>query len=370
MKSLALWCTAVSVMACAQAHAEGGPAGDSVLLYGMVDAGVSWVSNQGGHSVVKFDDGIFTPNLLGIRGREDLGGGLHAVFDLVDQFSMGTGSIISGQGIFGRNAYVGLDSDQYGRLTMGNQYDFMTDSLFFGHDDAAMEVGGLYNFRAGPFAKIAIPGNPPFAQQFDWDRMAGATVENSVKYQSPKFAGFSFGGLYGFGGIPGAFGRGNTVSAGANYTNGAFGMAAAYTEAKYVETGEPDVGIRNWGVGAHYDFGKVMATLLVTTVRNTFNGGAIAQAEAGANWLLAPDWAIAADYMYMKGNAYLDNNHAHQVTAIVDHFLSKRTVVYAETVYQRTNAGAQALISGVLDPDGTSSGPNQFIARVGMQTRF
>ncbi|WP_233271864.1 porin [Paraburkholderia acidiphila] len=370
MKSLALWCTAVSAMVCAQAHAEGGPAGDSVTLYGMVDAGVSYVSNQGGHSVVKFDDGIFTPNLLGIRGREDLGGGLHAVFDLVDQFSMGTGAIVSGQGIFGRNAYVGLDSDQYGRLTMGNQYDFMTDSLFFGHDDAAMEVGGLYNFRAGPFAKIAIPGNPPFAPQFDWDRMAGATVENSVKYQSPKFGGFSFGGLYGFGGIPGAFGRGNTVSAGANYTNGAFGMAAAYTEAKYVEDGEPDVGIRNWGVGAHYDFGKVMATLLVTTVRNTYNGGAIAEGEVGANWLLAPDWAIGADYMYMKGNAYLDNNHAHQITAIVDHFLSKRTVVYAETVYQRTNSGAQALISGVLDPDGTSSGPNQFIARVGVQTRF
>ncbi|WP_052406041.1 porin [Paraburkholderia heleia] len=200
--------------------------------------------------------------------------------------------------------------------------------------------------------------------------MAGATVGNPVKYQSPKFGGFSFGGLYGFGGIPGAFGRGNTVSAGANYTNGAYGMAAASTEAKYVEDGEPDVGIRNWGVGAHYDFGKVMATLLVTTVRNTCNGGAIAQAEVGANWLLAPARAIGADYMYMKGNAYLDNNHAQQITAIVDYFLSRCTVVCGETVYLRTNAGAQALISGVLDPDGTSSGPNQFIACVGVQTRF
>lgn len=138
MKSLALWCTVISTMACVQAHAEGGPAGDSVTLYGMVDAGVSWVSNEGGHSNLKFDDGIFTPNLLGIRGSEDLGGGLRAVFDLVDQFSMATGAIVSGQGIFGRNAYVGLASDQYGKLTMGNQYDFMTDSLFFGHDFRSM----------------------------------------------------------------------------------------------------------------------------------------------------------------------------------------------------------------------------------------
>ncbi|WP_043284060.1 porin [Paraburkholderia oxyphila] len=370
MKNLALWCTAVSALACVQAHAQGAPAGDSVTLYGMVDAGVSWVSNEGGHSNLKFDDGIFTPNLLGIRGSEDLGGGLHAIFDLVDQFSMGTGAIISGQGLFGRNAYVGLSSDRYGKLTLGNQYDFMTDSLFFGHDDAAMEVGGLYNFRAGPFSRIGIPGNPPFASQFNWDRMAGATVQNSIKYQSPSIAGFSFGGLYGFGGIPGALGSGDSVSAGVNYAQGPLGLGAAYTEVKYVESGEPDVGIRNWGVGAHYDFGKVTATLLVTTVRNTQNGGAIAEAETGASWLLAPDWAIGGSYMYMKGNGYLDNNHGHQINAIVDHFLSKRTVVYAEAVWQRTNAGAQALISGVLDPDGTSGGPNQVIARVGVQTRF
>lgn len=366
MKYLALCGSAICVLACAPAHATG----DSVTLYGMIDGGVSWVSNEGGHSNAKFDDGIFTPNLLGIRGNEDLGGGLHAIFDLVDQFTLGTGSILSGQGLFGRNAYVGLSSDSYGKITLGNQYDFMTDSLFFDHDDAAMAVGGLYNFRAGPFAKIDIPGNPPFATQFDWDRMAGATVQSSIKYQSPSFDGFSFGGLYGFGGIPGSVGRGNTVSAGLNYARGPFGFGAAYTEQKYVEAGEPDVGIRNWGVGGHYDFGTVSATLLVTTVRNTSNGGAIAEGEAGASWLLAPDWSLGADYMYMKGNAFLDNNHAHQITAIVNHILSKRTLVYVETVYQRTNDGAQALINGVLDPDGTSSGPNQFIARIGMQTRF
>lgn len=370
MKYLVLGCAALCAFASVSAQAEDTPAGNSVTLYGLIDAGVSYVSNEGGHSNLKFDDGIFTPNLLGIEGNEDLGGGLHAVFNLVDQFVLGTGSILSGEGLFGRNAYVGLTSDRYGKLTLGNQYDFMTDSLFFGHDDSAMAVGGLYNFRAGPFAKIAIPGNPPFASQFDWDRMAGATVQSSIKYQSPSIDGFRIGGLYGFGGIPGAFGRGDTVSAGVNYDNGPFGAGAAYTEVKYVEAGEPDVGIRNWGVGAHYRFGKVSATALVTTVRNTSNGGAIAQGEVGANWLLAPDWSIGADYMYMKGNAYLDDNHAHQLTAAVDHFLSKRTVVYAETVYQRTNAGAQALINGVLDPDGTSSGPNQLIARVGVQTRF
>jgi predicted porin len=370
MKYLVLWCAALSAFAAAQAHAEDALAGDSVTIYGLIDAGVSYVSNEGGGKNVKFDDGIQLPNLLGFKGTENLGGGLHAVFNLVNQFSLGTGSIIPGQGLFGRTAYVGLVSDSYGSVTLGNQYDFMTDSLFFGHYDAAMEVGGLYNFRAGPFSRIGIPANPPFAPQYDWDRMAGATVASSIKYQSPSVGGFKFGALYGFGGVPGSFGSGDSVSFGANYDDGPFGMGAAYTEVKYLTAGAPEVAIRNWGVGAHYHFANVSTTALLTTVRNTSNGGAIAEGEVGGSWLFQPDWQIGADYMYMKGDAFLKNNHAHQITAILDYFLSKRTTVYVEGVYQRTNDGARALINGVLDPDGTSSGPSQLIVRVGVDTRF
>ncbi|HKT99489.1 MAG TPA: porin [Paraburkholderia sp.] len=370
MRYRVMYGAALVALWAASAHAEGGPASDGVTLYGLIDAGVSYVSNEGGHANLKFDDGIYTPNLLGFKGSEDLGGGLHAVFDLVDQFALGTGSIIAGQGLFGRNAYVGLVSDRYGSVTLGNQYDFMTDSLFGDRDDAALLVGGLYNFRAGPFAKIGIPSNPPFAPQFDWDRMAGATVASAIKYASPSIDGFKFGALYGFGGVPGSLGSGNSVSFGLNYDRGPFGAGAAYTEVKYPGAGSPQVGIRNWGIGAHYAFGNVIATALVTTVRNTLNGSAIAEGETGLSWRFRPDWQLGADYMYMKGNAYLNDSHAHQITAVLDHSLSKRTSVYAEAVYQRANEGAQALISGVLDPNGTSSGPSQFVARIGVQTHF
>jgi len=369
MKSYAKLAVVVMVpFAANQVRAE---TGSSVTLYGVMDAGITYISNSGGHSNLKFDDGIMAPNILGFKGDEDLGGGTHAVFDLVNQFAVGTGAIQPpGKGLFGRNAWAGLTNDRYGSLKLGNQYDFMVDSLFFGRTDSAMRIGGLYNFRAGPFAKIAIPYNPPYAGQFDWDRMSGQTVTNSVKYQSPSFDGFRVGGLYGFGGVPGSFGSGNTVSAGLNYDHGPFGAAAAYTEVKYLQEGAPQVGIRNWGVGAHYDFEKVSLSALVTTVRNTANGGAIAQGEIGATYLWTPEVQFGVDYMYMKGNKFLDNNHAHQISAAADYFLSKRAFVYAEAVYQRTNSGAQALISGVLDPDGTSSGPTQILGRIGLQTRF
>ncbi|MEM5386767.1 porin [Paraburkholderia phymatum] len=349
------------------AHAQ---SSGSVTFYGLLDTGISYISNEGGHANFKFDDGILVPNLFGLRGTEDLGAGMHAIFNLVDQFIVGNGSIIPWQGLFGRNAYVGIASDQFGTLTFGNQYDFMVDSLLSKGNDPAYSVG-LYGFRAGPFNKIAIPANPPFAGSFDWDRMAGGhPVNSSVKYQSVEYAGFSFGALYGFGGVPGSLGSGNTVSAGLNYERGPFGIGAAYTEVKYFTAGQPQVGVRNWGVGAHYQFEKITLTALVTTVRNSFNGGAIAEGQIGATYWFAPDFLVSTGYMYMKGNDFLVNNHAHQVSAIADYILSKRTIAYAEAVYQRTNSGAHALISGVLDPSGASSGPNQLVVRVGLKTSF
>jgi predicted porin len=367
-KSILLGTVATSLIGMeASVHAQ---SSGSVTLYGLLDTGISYVSNEGGHSNLKFDDGILVPNLFGLRGTEDLGGGLHATFNLVDQFIVGNGSIIPWQGLFGRNAYVGIASDQFGTLTLGNQYDFMVDSLLSKGNDPAYSVG-LYGFRAGPFTKIAIPSNPPFAGSFDWDRMAGGhPINSSVKYQSVDFAGFSFGALYGFGGVPGSIGSGNSVSAGLNYERGPFGMGAAYTDVKYFSAGQSQVSIRNWGVGAHYEFERLTLSALATTVRNAFNGGAIVEGQIGATYRFAPDLLVSAGYMYMKGNQFLDNNHAHQLSTIVDYVLSKRTVAYAEAVYQRTNSDAHALISGVLDPSGASSGPNQLIARIGLKTSF
>jgi predicted porin len=360
----ALPCTSLAVLASASfcAHAQ-----SSVTLYGLLDVGITYVSNEHGHANLKTDDGINRPTLLGFRGSEDLGGGNRAIFQLTTQFSIDNGSLLPGQSLFSRTAYVGLESDRLGRITFGNQYDFMTDSLFFGGDEPAEVSAHLYSFRAGPFTKLGIPQNP--TGDFDWDRMAAERIANSVKYLSPVFAGLSVGAMYGFGNVAGSVGAGNANSFGLNYTATTFGFNAAYTNVKYLTPGV-ETGIRNWGVGAHYDLNNVDIRALVTTVRNTTEGGAIAEASGGLLYQFLPDWNVGGAYMYMKGNAVLDNNHAHQISAILDHALSKRTSVYLMSVYQRTNAGAQALINGINEPNGSSSGPNQFLMRVGINTLF
>lgn len=341
----------------------------SVTIFGLMDAGISYVSNEGGHANLKFDDNVFFPNLLGFEGTEDLGGGTRAIFRLVNQYSLGNGSIIGG-GLFGRTAYVGLDNDRYGALTFGNQYEFMVDSLASSGNEIAQDLVGLYGFRNGPFDKLALPNNPTGA--FDWDRVAGSNrVANSVKYVSPSLSGLTLGALYGFGNVAGSIGANNTVSVGASYVNGPFGAGAAYTNEKYGATsGVPATSVRNWGAGVHYTIGSVTGKALVTAVRNAANGAAAWSAEGGFAWEPSPAWVIGASYMYMKGNDTLDNAHAHQISAAVQYWLSKRTMVYVSGVYQRASDGSYAQINGVMDPDGASSGVSQSIGRVGISTRF
>jgi predicted porin len=133
-----------------------------------------------------------------------------------------------------RTALFGLSSERYGTWTLGTQYDFMTDSLSAKGFDDAFSYGGLYDFRQGPFSRLDIPENP--TGSFDFDRVAGTVrVSNSVKYQSPQFAGFSVGALYGFGNVGGSLAQDATTSVGANYENGPFSTGLAYVYVKYPE---------------------------------------------------------------------------------------------------------------------------------------
>ena len=348
---------------------EGALAQSNVTMYGLIDGGISYVSNQGGHSVTKFDDGIYAPNLFGLQGSEDIGGGTKVIFKLENQFQLGTGAMLQ-QGIFGRNAYVGLDDSHLGKLTFGNVYDFMFTSLTEAGNSPGVFTGGLYNFAAGPFQKLNIPQNP--TGWFDWSRTSGIPTANSIKYQSPVFAGLSAGALYAPGGVAGSFGSNSAMSFGLNYGAGPFGLGAAYTQKKYPGSsgGSPQIPVWNWGIGTHYVFGPVYTVADFTTVHNSYSGAAAYAAQVGASWQITPAWSLGASYMYMKGNDELDNNHAHQVGATLNYSLSKRTMVYAEGVYQKASAGAQAAINGIMDPTGSSSSTSQAIARVGLRTSF
>ncbi|MGI4857610.1 MAG: porin, partial [Janthinobacterium lividum] len=243
-----------------------------------------------------------------------------------------------------------------------------TDALYFSGDDPAEISGHFYDFRAGPFTKLALPSNSTGA--FDWDRMAGEAVANSVKYASATYAGFSVGAMYQFGNVAGSIGEANGASFGLNYGDRQLGANAAYTNLKYATTGTATTSVRNWGSGVHASFGKWFTNALFTTVRNSANGGALYEASMGARYNFTNAWNSGVSYMYMKGNSVVDNNHAHQIAAILEYAFSKRTSVYVLGLYQRANEGASARINGLNGSADGSTTNTQSIARVGLRTRF
>jgi len=344
----------------------------SVTLYGLLDIGLSYVSNENGGHNLKMDDSVWTPSLWGIKGAEDLGGGYRTVFDLEQQFSPASGAGIPGPGAnFSRQAFVGLQKDGIGSVTFGQQFNLMADFLFFppAKLDGAFMYGGLYNMRQGPFAALGIPQNP--TGSFDFDQMAGTSrVSNSVKVTSATFDGLRVGTLYGFGNTAGAFSSDNTVGFGVNYAIGGFGVGAAYNETRYQELNDGRDGIRNFGGGISQVIGDLYLNALYTNTRNTLTGGMVQVLQAGGLYAFNPFWRLGANYQYMKGNAELSHNKAQQITTALQYFLSKSTTVYAEGVFQWTGGDVEGGHNAWINGAGQSSSDHQFIGRLGLQTTF
>ncbi|KWF06458.1 porin [Burkholderia pseudomultivorans] len=315
----------------------------SVNLTGLLGAGIGYTSNVGGHSSVYEDSGILRPNTLTFQGKEDLGGGLKALFYLGTLFAMNTGGILGAPGsLFTRESYVGL-SNSYGTLTFGQQRDFTFDTLTV-QQYAGIYYQGIYGAHQGPFPKFGVPY--VIGGSYDFDRVNGEAINNSVKFKSADFNGFTFGAMYGFGGVAGHIGNSAGQSFSVNYDFNGGGVAAVYTMVKYPTIDNGNGGIRNIGLGAKYRVDAVQFALLGTISRNTGNGAQIDAADATISYDISPFWNFAATYTYMGGNDVLNSTHANQLDATLTYRLSKRTSVYGTLVWQRASGeGALARIN-------------------------
>lgn len=376
--------TALGVLA-TTAHAQ-----SSVTLYGLLDAGVSYVNHAatatGSSSKVKLDDGVIQGNRWGMRGTEDLGGGLSAIFALEGGLSVANGQSAQNGTLFGRQAFVGLAQSGIGSLTFGRQYSFSTEYV------SKYAAGGL------------TIGNYAFRMN-DVDQLTSSRINNAVKFSSAYFAGLTFGAMFGFSNstdfsgnptttVAGVTttGSSRTVSFGANYDHGPFAMGAAYTDISYPNAASPafpvtianvntfgNKDLRTIGVGARYSFGPAMVFgnwtntrfLGLTGQNSHFNNYEI---DGKYQFTPAAFAALAYTYSDLSGTA---TGKWNQVSSILDYALSKRTDVYVLAIYQKasgSNAGVpvQAEIgssSSFFGNSGTGS-DSQLALRVGMRTRF
>lgn len=336
----------------------------SLTLYGILDAGITYVNNQQGKSVVMSDSGILQGNRWGLLGKEDLGGGLKAVFNLESGFNLSNGAMGQGGLLFGRTAYVGLDSDKAGVLTFGRQYDFMTD--FMVENSAAANGTTAVAFHL-----------------FDADRLAGEQMNNTVKYVSPTWGGISFGALYGFSNVAGGFAGTDAAprasSFGLKFAQGPLVVSAAYTAVTGMTGSLATITLRGhsqrvWAVGGRYRFDKlkVFGNATSTLVRATAagNNATINNYEVGATYFVTPAATLTGGYTY---STYASHGY-NQLNTTAHYFLSKETDVYLAVNYQHTNN--QAMGAGMfLDTTpgtliGYSSTENQVGVRIGLRKKF
>lgn len=367
------------------AHAQ-----SSVTLYGLLDVGIVYANNAGGHSQIQATSGNINGSRWGLKGSEDLGGGLKAVFVLENGFSAMTGKLAQGGAEFGRRAYVGLSSSQYGTITLGRQYDSLQD---FTYMFEAVNVWAPFYF--------AHPG--------DLDNNGGSNrVNNAIKYSSVSYGGFTFGGLYSLGGVAGDLTRNQIWSLGANYNVGAFTAGAGFVYAKDpnfsyfgnnpsssatgsnmtaspVYSGYASAKTQQIFVaGASYKLGAATISGMYSNTQfkdiGALSGlpavGAGGDAkfhnlEANATYQFTPAFLLGLTYNYLKGYGA---NHADYNTVAAGgvYLLSKRTDVFADVGYQHASGtdsrGAPAVAA--LSSVSPSTTPNQFVAVVGMRHRF
>jgi GBP family porin len=306
----------------------------SLSIYGLVDAGL--VRENGGPAgdVTKITSGVQNGSRIGFKGTEDLGRGLQAKFLLEAGINIDDGT--SGQSItavpsqpgsfnartgnnrlFGRQAYVGLGGN-WGNVTVGRQYTPHYLALAETDPFGAGLAGNAANF---------IP--------------TILRMDNTVKYTTPTWSGFTADISYAFGEVPDENSQRRQYGFSVGYANGPLLAKLAYHRADgdIAEAAFPSItpgataGIpldeeaKMWMLGGKWDFGVAAAHLAFskTKAERTL-------AEDTQDWLLGvsvpfgPGTFLAS---YIKKNDKSDfNADASQWALGFTYALSKRTNLY------------------------------------------
>lgn len=409
------------------ARADDITGGNGITLYGLLDVAVGVVEHSGNGSALfpatvnpvskvseKFNSPVFgmfnggmSDSRWGIRGNENLGGGLHAFFGLESGINVpsgnlnnaagsiagtsntvGAASALNGQ-LFNRGAFVGLRDDRLGSIELGR-----TTTLGF---DTIVNYDPV--FASQLFSPLGFSGSYSAGGITE-----GSRTDNNIKYTN-QTGPFNYGISYSFGGVAGKFGDGSTFGVNLGYEDHGFGIQATYYSARdAVHSGaltgvnEPGSGLAGTSVGgltlnddedfmvaAKYTFGAATlkggyeryelkapsdpaalgATLdyygYAGTVTNTVNPIKNNVYFAGGDYKITPTFDIAAgvyDTQTLQSHAVAGGNQL-QYSLVADYRLSHRTDVYAGYMLSRFNGAA-------FNGDESTN----YIAAAGVRTMF
>jgi predicted porin len=328
----------------------------SVTLYGVADAFVGskkttsftkdpvtqvTLSSTTRQAVVD-SDGL-NGSRWGLKGVEDLGSGLKAVFVLENGFGVDAGNTTTGgASMFGRQAFVGMESSSFGAVSLGRQYgayetirsDFLsaqgnsptfdaTNGTSF--DKSIVDDTNLARDSTQPVAdrraaRLRVLNNAAVGGRIGAWTGYQVRIDNSIRYATPNISGFQAAVVYGLGeNKTSAVNATKNASISLSYTNGPVGVAVVHQDDEVVK----DFHLKNTAIGGNYDFGVAKAFLAYNQAKYT----GLAKQNEWSVGVRAPVGAatLVAQYAQSKGND-LGKNQSLGLSA--EYSLSKRTTAY------------------------------------------
>ncbi|WP_161539863.1 porin [Glaciimonas sp. PCH181] len=342
----------------------------AVTVYGALDAGITYANNSGPNNgnTVRMDTGTLYGNRVGFRGVEDLGGGNRAIFLTESGFALDNGASTQGGLLFGRQSYVGLESN-YGTLTVGRQYTL--------------------DLELAPYHAFVASRVNNFAGISHWVDRLGDRVDNSLRYKSPVMNGFTVAALIGLGEKAGSQSASRTLNGAVNYVNGPLAAGATYLRINDAN-GDRLTGVAV--IDGQYTFGATTLHLAYTDTHGVaanslcFSTCAANSAQIVRTYETGVDYQLNATNRVYGGGAltkFTDglSGKALQYNLAAFHTLSKRTELYslfsltkttgldgfARAAFGTPDFGATAFVT---NPQGTANKASQMALRVGMTHRF
>lgn len=299
----------------------------SVTLYGIVDAWVGQTQNKAGATPLGttelLDSGGGQASRWGVRGTEDLGGGLRAHFVLEQGFSVATGAVsrvsASDSG-FNRTAYLGLTGD-FGELRGGRMltaYDALRGSTNHLYDSSGFASTGQV-WGAGASAANGLPAVTGS------DYLARGN--HTVFYATPALGPIS--GSYSYSADAAeatATERPRMSTAHIKYTDGPLRIGYSYQSERYT-TGKNKFHL----VAGHYNFG--VARLVGSLQRQVDER--VAGHQTSKEWQLGVDVPLGAATVALGYASSISENASGQqvidasgLSLMGTYDLSKRTRLY------------------------------------------
>lgn len=275
------------------------------------------------------NSGGLTTSWFGVKGSEDLGGGLKAIFNLESGINLDTGASASATKLFDRAANVGLQAS-WGSVTLGRQTTVLADVV------GAVDPLGSRFASFNPNVSIAALSAHRLATEFG---PSGSTtgayrLDNSVKYVG-RFSDFSVRAMHAFGEQAGNSSNLSSSGLGAGYQAGAYTAALAYAQFKNAAgltlkgyLGGVSALLGGSKLSLTYGSHEAETSSTAKTRNRTLGLGATVPLSGEI------DLVLAAYQVKRTRTAAVDDGF-NRMVSFLEYKLSKRTKLYAELDYTR-----------------------------------